>query len=129
MTVVIYTVMSALLLCWLALKVIKARRANQIAYADGGVIELQIARSAHTNAVEYIPITLLLLFGLEYNGGPLWIVHPIGLAFMIGRIIHSRGILTEKLPYRVLGMQITLLVIVALSLLNLIYFPFTQFVQ
>lgn len=124
MTSSVYAVILALLICWLALKVIGARRRNKVPYADGGVTELQVARSAHSNATEYIPIALLLLFALEFNGGHLVIVHLLGIAFVAGRIVHCRSILAEDLKGRVLGMKTTLYTIIALSILNLIYFPF-----
>lgn len=123
MTFSIYAIILALLICQLALKVIGARRRNKVAYADGGVSELQIARSAHANATEYIPITLILLFTLEFNGGHLLLVHAAGIIFVVGRIIHSRSILAENLKGRVLAMKMTFFSIISLCLLNLIYFP------
>ncbi len=123
----IYASLLALLICWLALKVIGARRKNKIAYADGGVEELQIARSAHSNATEYIPIGLLLLFALEYNSAPDFLVHLLGIAFVVGRYIHCKALLSKNLKNRTLGMQITLLSIIALALLNIIYFTIFSF--
>ncbi|MFT5116886.1 MAG: putative membrane protein YecN with MAPEG domain [Kiritimatiellia bacterium] len=118
----LYAAILGLLICCLALKVIAVRRKNKILYADGGVTELQIARSAHSNATEYIPISVLLLFALEYSGGHTLVIHCFGLAVVVGRLIHCRGILLEKLKGRVLGMKITLFSIIGLSVLNIIYF-------
>ncbi|MDW1918451.1 MAPEG family protein, partial [Vibrio sp. Vb0349] len=61
MITALYASILALLLVWLAFQVIKQRRLNKVAYADGGVEALQIARSAQSNASEYIPITLILM--------------------------------------------------------------------
>lgn len=124
MTSSIYAVILALLICWLARKVIGVRRRNKVPYADGGVTELQVARSAHSNATEYIPITLLLLLTLEFNGGHLLVVHLLGVAFVVGRIIHCRSILAEDLKGRTLGMKTTIYTIIVLSVANLAYFPF-----
>lgn len=124
MTTSVYAVILGLLICQLALKVIAVRRKNKIIYADGGVSELQIVRSAHSNATEYIPIALLLLFALEYNGAHLIAVHVLGICFVVGRVIHCRSILAGKLKGRVLGMRITLYTIVLLSVLNMVYFPY-----
>ncbi len=122
-----YAAILAFLMCWLSLNVIKARRKNKVRYADGGIEELQIARSAHSNAVDYIPLTLILLFLLEYNGAALWLLHTAGMFLVVGRIIHCKGILTENFKRRVLGMQITIWVIIILASLNLIYLPFEKF--
>lgn len=56
MTSVIYASLSAFLIFWLSLNVIKARGRNRIKYGDGGNEELQIARVAQSNAVQYIPL-------------------------------------------------------------------------
>ena len=52
MITALYASFLALLLIWLAFQVVKQRRSNKIAYADGGVAALQIARSAQSNASE-----------------------------------------------------------------------------
>ena len=126
MITAIYASVLALLMCGLAYNVIKARRKNKIRYADGNVEELQIARTAHSNSVDYIPITLILIFILEYNGANIWLIHLAGLSLIIGRIIHCKGILSESLKGRVLGMKITFFTIFALAFLNLLYAPYEK---
>lgn len=69
MTSVIYASLSALLIVWLSLKTIKERRSNKISIGNGGVDSLKLANAAHSNAIEYIPIALILLFALECKGG------------------------------------------------------------
>ncbi|WMN88825.1 MAPEG family protein [Vibrio parahaemolyticus] len=126
MITALYACILTVLLIWLAIQVIKLRRKNKVAYADGGVEALQIARSAQSNASEYIPITLILMALLEYNSAqPVWI-HLTGIIFVIGRIIHARGILQERFKGRVKGMQLTFLIMVALVVLNVIYLPYDK---
>lgn len=126
MTSVLYASLLALLICYLSLKVIKQRRSNKISLGDGGVEELRIAIAAHANAVEYIPIFLLLLFALEYNQAGLILVHAFGIAFLVGRVLHAHGILTSQLRRRVLGMQITLYSIIALAITNFLFLPYNK---
>lgn len=124
MITALYASVLAVLLVWLAIQVIKQRRVNKVAYADGGVESLQIVRTAQSNASEYIPITLILMALLEFNGAkPVWI-HLTGVIFVIGRIIHARGILKQSFKGRVKGMQLTFLIIATLVVLNLIYLPY-----
>ncbi|EGQ9574345.1 MULTISPECIES: MAPEG family protein [Vibrio] len=126
MITALYANILAILIIWLAVQVIKQRRLNQIAYADGGVEALQIARSAQSNATEYIPITLILMALLEFNSAyPTWI-HLIGVIFVIGRVIHAKGILKKDLKKRIRGMQVTFLVILSLVVLNMIYLPYDK---
>ncbi|EGQ8496537.1 TPA: MAPEG family protein [Vibrio alginolyticus] len=126
MITALYANILAILIIWLAVQVIKQRRLNQIAYADGEVEALQIARSAQSNATEYIPITLILMALLEFNSAyPTWI-HLTGIIFVIGRVIHAKGILKKDLKKRIRGMQVTFLVILSLVVLNMIYLPYDK---
>ncbi|MEI8673602.1 MAPEG family protein [Vibrio sp. SA48] len=97
MITALYAIILTAILIWLAVEVIKQRRANQVKYADGGVPALQLARSAQGNAAEYIPITLILMALLESNGASVWWIHGVGMAFVIGRILHAKAILSDQL--------------------------------
>ena len=116
----IYAGFCGLMLCWLALQTIKVRRANKVKLGDGGVAELQAAIRAHGNFAEYMPIVLILLFLLEYNGAHPVIVHVIGIAFMVGRYTHAKGILNDNLRQRITGMGFTLNILIGLSLANIV---------
>nr|WP_086938108.1 MAPEG family protein [Thaumasiovibrio occultus] len=120
---VLYAALLGLLICFLAIQVIKARRREQVKYGDGGNARLMEIRSAHANCTEYSPIFLLLLFGLEYNGGPFWLVHLFGIIFVLGRVAHAWGILWDDFRGRKVGMHATLWPIMALALVNLWYLP------
>lgn len=117
----IYAAILAILIVWLSLQVIKLRRANRVRFGDGNVAELQAAIRAQGNATEYIPVSLLLLLLLELGGAHWSLIHLGGIILVAGRVIHARGLLTNSLRLRVLGMQITFLVIVALAIANLVY--------
>lgn len=126
MVTALYAAILAGLMIWLSIEVIKQRRKAQVKYADGGVDALQVARSAHGNSVDYIPITIILMALLEYNGANLLIIHFCGLVFVLGRVLHARSILADKLKGRITGMKLTFLVIAALIVLNLAYLPFDK---
>ncbi|MDB1123509.1 MAPEG family protein [Vibrio algarum] len=126
MITALYASLLMLLLMWLTVQVIKQRRTGKIAYADGGVKELQIARSAHGNATETIPISLILMILLELNGGNIYLLHVCGLVLLIGRILHGTGILNENFDNRKRGMVLTFVSQVLLIAGNLIYLPFDK---
>ncbi len=128
MVSMLYVALIGWLICFLAIQVIKARRKNQVKYADGGVESLQKARSAHANCIEYSPIALLLLIGFEFNGGPLWLLHLFGLIFVVGRCYHAAGILTDNFKGRAIGMHMTLWPIIALGVLNLWLLPWERLI-
>lgn len=126
MITALYASILASIMIWLAIEVIKQRRSNKVAYSDGGVEGLQIARSAQSNAMDYIPITLILMALVEFNGAPSWLLHLVGVAFVIGRMMHAKGLLREKMSGRVNGMKLTFLAMVSLIVLNIVYLPFDK---
>ncbi|WP_262964144.1 MAPEG family protein [Methylobacter psychrophilus] len=121
----LYASLLALLIVRLSLSVIKLRRKNRIIVGDGGNEELQLAIRTHANALEYIPITLLLLLTLELNGAPKILIHILGSTLIIGRIIHAIGLPAKNLRKRVLGMQITIYLLIALAILNILFLVFS----
>ncbi len=122
----IYASLSVLLIVRLSLSVIKLRRKNRIIVGDGGNEELQLAIRTHANALEYIPITLLLLLTLELNGAPKILIHILGSTLIIGRIIHAMGLPAKDLKKRILGMQITIYLLIALAILNILFLAFSE---
>ncbi len=129
MTSVIYASLCAFTIVWLSLQVIKIRHREKVSIGDGNLAPLTIAMAAHSNAIEYIPIALLLLFALEFNAAPIAIVHAFGIALVLGRAIHARALLTENLANRVRGMQITIWTIIGLALTNLVYLPYSRLIE
>ena len=125
MITALYTSVCAFIFVRLSLNVIRLRRREKIGFGDGGIKALQVAIAAHSNAAQYIPIALLLLFCLEYNGASGWLVHPLGLALVAGRIIHARGMATG-ISGRVLGMQITITTIIILASANILLVLYKQ---
>ena len=123
-----YAVLTAFIIVLLSLNVIRIRRKNRISIGDGSNSELRIAIAAQSNAIEYIPMAVLLLFALEYNHANLVLVHALGLLLVIGRIVHARGLLSDQLRIRVLGMQFTIFSIIGLSIANLVYLPYEKLI-
>ena len=130
MITALYASLLALLMMWLAVQVIKQRRINKVAHGDGNGNEsieaLQIVRSAQGNAVDSIPITLIMLALLELNGANLFIIHGLGIVFLVGRVVHGKAILKRDLKGRVMGMKLTFATMFALVVLNLLYLPFDK---
>lgn len=127
MITALYASLSALLIVKLSVDVIKLRRKHKVRLGDGGVDELQTAIRAQANAIEYIPITLLLILFLEMANVSLWIIHLAGIVFLVGRLLHAAGLKNNDGKRRVLGMQITIYLLVALAVLNIFYLALGYF--
>ena len=104
----------------LSFAVIDLRRKNKVGLGSGGYDDLERAIRAQGNFAEYVPIGLILIACLELNGAPWWLVILPGIALIIGRLIHAKGI-NEPPPNfssRVLGMKFTFGTLITLAILN-----------
>ena len=125
MVSVIYVSLCALIIVRLAWNVIKLRRSKRVSLGDGGDKDLAKAIGAQENATEYMPITLLMLLGLELNGAPLILVHVIGSLFVLARLMHAYGIV-KHFRWRIQGMWLTAFCMVSLVVANFVYLPYTK---
>ncbi|MEJ4044539.1 MAPEG family protein [Erwinia sp. SLM-02] len=119
----LYVVFGALLIIKFSLDVVRLRRQYRISIGDGGVSDLQLAIRIHGNAVEYIPLAVLLLVVMEMNGADIWLVHLLGLFFFFGRLLHAWGLRSRTMLWRRNGMILTLLTLLGMIVVNLIFLP------
>lgn len=80
----------ALIFLGLSLRVVYLRRTLRVGLGSGGHESLNRAVRAHANFAEYVPLALVLLLGLEAGTAlPAWALHALGLALMLGRVLHG----------------------------------------
>jgi len=108
----------ALWIIYLTMRVVRRRVAAQISIGDGGDAALAHLVRAHGNAVETIPLALILLGLAEAAGAPALVLHALGLALLAGRLLHGAAFLgaARSLRLRVAGMMLTLGMIAATAL-------------
>ena len=107
----------------LSFAVIGLRRKNKVGLGSGGHDDLERAIRAQGNFAEYVPFSIILIACLELNGAPWWLVVIPGIAMIIGRLIHIKGINTPPPDFskRVLGMKFTFFTLIGLVALNLVW--------
>ncbi|MDH4985965.1 MAPEG family protein [Aminobacter anthyllidis] len=85
----LYAALNALILVWLTLATALVRRKHMVLIGDGGVAHLGRTMRGHANAIENIPVMLMLLgFGAAL-GAPAVAIHVLGVAFTFGRAVHA----------------------------------------
>lgn len=117
----IYAAISALLIIVLSFRVIRLRVSTRTGIGDGGNGDLARCIRVHANAVEYLPLALLLLLLVEWNQTLPVIVHGFGIALVLGRVLHAIGLSRSvgTSPARFIGMLLTLLVMLGMAALLL----------
>ena len=105
----------------LSFAVIGLRRKNKVGLGSGDNEDLERAIRAQGNFAEYAPFGIILVACLELNGAPWWLVAIPGIALIIGRLIHAKGmnIPPPDFSQRVLGMKFTFGTLIALIAFNL----------
>ncbi|MEO1456857.1 MAG: MAPEG family protein [Pseudomonadota bacterium] len=113
----LYAGLLGLWVLYLAFAVIKQRRAHKVSIGSGGVKLLEEAMRAHGNAVETVPLAILLLALSESLGTPALLLHLAGLGLLAGRVLHGYHFLNEQkeMKLRLYGMVLTVTVIAVLS--------------
>ena len=114
----------------LSFAVIGLRRKNKVGLGSGGYEDLERAIRAQGNFAEYVPFGIILLACLELNGAPAWLVAIPGIALIIGRLIHAKGINVPPPDFskRILGMKLTFTTLITLVVLNLAWSLYLLFV-
>ena len=104
-----YAALLAILFLILSFRVIGVRRGQKVEIGDGGDKELFRRTRVHANFAEYAPLALLLLALAESLKTPSLMLHAVGLALLVGRIIHAIGLSQTPhiLPLRFGGMVMT----------------------
>jgi uncharacterized protein len=117
----LYAALATLLVMVLMVRVMLHRRRSGVGIGDGGDHELARSIRAHGNALESLPLALLLLLLLELNQTqPLWL-HVFGSVLIVARIAHAFG-LSRSSAYssgRAIGTALTVLVVLLMAALLL----------
>lgn len=121
-----YTSLLGILYIGLAFNTIRLRRKFKVGIGDGDNKMLARAIRVHGNFSEYVPIALILLASYELNGASAIILHALGAALVIGRILHAIGLnkSVKASNQRVIGMLLTFFVILIAALENIRLFVF-----
>ena len=93
---------AAVLVLWflaLSLRVVQNRKSVKVSLGDGGNKLLQRAIRAQANFAEYVPLALLLLAILELSRFSIYLLHAIGIALVVARLLHGYA-LAFRLEFR-----------------------------
>ena len=91
------------------------RSGEKVMFGDGGNERLQRAQRVQGNAVEDVPVTVIGLLALGALTAPVWLIHALGIALLLGRALHAVGLSGSSggSPGRMWGTLLTLIAMLA----------------
>ena len=113
----LYAGILALIYVVLSIYVVMGRYKHRVIFGDDGNPDMVKRVRIHGNFVEYVPLTLLLLLMYEMQAGSIYMIHALGIAFVIGRLLHIFALKTGFFPARGIGMVLTFAVIAILAVI------------
>lgn len=117
----LWTALIALWILLLMLRVVRLRWTRRVGIGDGGDKDLAKAIRVHGNAIETMPIALLLLLVTELAGAAPWLLHVCGSALLASRVLHATGLTRTAgaSAGRMLGSILWATVVVVLSAMTI----------
>ena len=119
----IFSLIFTVLILALSYQVVYWRRKLRVGYGSAGKQQLQQAISAHSNAIENLPLAMILFLMLELQGVTGLILMITGSLLVFSRLIHAYGLSNSIYVSfgRTYGTMITWFVMVFMAVLNVIY--------
>src|SRR6202142_2981714 len=116
----LYAAILALVILALGINVTVHRVKLRVPIGDGGNPQMLRMIRLHGNAIEYVPLALVLMLAYEINGGGHTALHVIGIALIAGRLIQTAAMWSTEVPGpgRGIGQSLNWLSIGVLALLN-----------
>jgi hypothetical protein len=110
----LYAGILAIYAIWLSSRAGLMRGKVGISILHGDNMELAEKMRRHQNFVEYVPIALILIGVLEINGSNSIFLHGLGIALVIARVAHAKGLFHDNIshPLRAVGAGGTALITV-----------------
>jgi len=119
----IFAFIFALLIFVLMSRVVSMRRKYKVGYGSSKQEPLKMAISAHSNAVENIPLALFLIMLLEIAQANQVLLIFLGSIFLLSRLIHAIG-LSQSIGVsfgRTYGTIVSWLTVIIMAAVNVYY--------
>jgi uncharacterized membrane protein YecN with MAPEG domain len=125
----LYAAILALMFAGLSIRTLRLRSGFRIAIGDAGNRILQRASRVHANFAEYVPLSLILLYFVEWAGADVRILHAMGVSLVVARSLHAWGVshVRENFRFRIAAMSLQLGVLISAALFLLYNYIRIQF--
>ncbi len=109
-----------LILVGLSFRIVSIRRRERIGVGTGKHMPLILATRVQANFIEYVPMSLILIFLLQRNGGATMAAY-LAAALVVARLLHAFGLSRSAGTSlgRFIGTSLTWLVLLVASIGNI----------
>ncbi len=120
----LYASILAFIIIFLGYRVASLRMKHRVGLLDGGNPELTQAMRMHGNAVEWVPMVLILFACAESQQLMPIVLHSLGIMLVLARVYHSYGLhkSSGRSKGRVVGIMGTWFVTIVLAVYNIYRF-------
>lgn len=94
----LYAAFSTFILFWFDVATGQLRMRHKVWIGDGGVKHLIRILRGHANAIENMPMFFILMAIAAMLAAPNWLLHALGVAFTVGRVLHAWHFIQEDAP-------------------------------
>lgn len=114
----LYAGLLTLFFVLLSLRVVNLRRRG-IAFGDNGDVAVVRIVRAQANFAEYVPLALLMMGFLEVGRQSIYVLHALGVALVVARLLHGTALSFGWQPRRarVAGAALTFAVLIVEAVL------------
>ncbi len=109
----LYAGLNTLILLWIAMSTGQLRAKHKVSIGDGGILHLTRILRGHANAMENVPMAIILMFVMAGLNTPIFVLHGFGIVLTFGRFFHAMHFIKEDAPgwQRAVGATSSMLVL------------------
>jgi uncharacterized membrane protein YecN with MAPEG domain len=119
---ILYAGILGLIALFISNRVSRTRYATKVDLGDGGNERMLRAIRVFGNFAEYVPLILILILLIELVRGPRVLVHGLGIALVLARLLHAWGMSrADARVWRLAGAGLNYLVLLVAAVACIYY--------
>lgn len=95
----LYAGLNTLILLWIAMSTGQLRAKHKVSIGDGGILHLTRILRGHANAMENVPMAIILMFVMAGLNAPIFVLHGFGIVLTLGRFFSRDAFYQGRRPW------------------------------
>lgn len=94
----LYAALNTFILLWITARIGGLRQRYRVFMGDGGNAHMIRAMRGHANAIETIPMAIILMMIMAATGTPVAVIHVFGIVLTVSRALHAWHFMAADAP-------------------------------